>query len=109
MTIDPDVLAIAHDFGIAPELIQAVVNAEGDIVKAVHVSVSSVHDRTTAIDVTCRSAVHAMSDWVKQDPQRLKDFVAFWGARWAPIGVANDPTNLNANWVLNVTTMWEHA
>lgn len=109
MIIDPDVQQIAHEFGVDPELIQAVVNAEGNIVQAVHVSIPSVHDRATAIDVTCRSAAHAMSDWIKTDPDRLKAFVAFWGARWAPVGVANDPTNLNANWVSNVTKGWENA
>lgn len=31
------------------------------------------------------------------------DFIQFMGNRWAPIGVANDPTNLNKNWVKNVS------
>lgn len=109
MTVDADVTAIAHHFGVAPELIQAVMNAEGNIIQAVHVSIPSVHDRQTAIDVTCRSAVHAMSDWIRADQARLEAFVAFWGARWAPVGVDNDPTNLNTNWVPNVTKGWQSA
>lgn len=31
------------------------------------------------------------------------DFIQFMGGRWAPIGVSNDPTNLNKNWVPNVS------
>lgn len=30
------------------------------------------------------------------------DFIEYFGNRWAPIGVANDPTNLNKNWIGNV-------
>ena len=29
-------------------------------------------------------------------------FTKFMAARWAPMGVENDPTNLNANWPRNV-------
>tara|TARA_R100000458_G_scaffold35132_1_gene32531 strand:+ start:1956 stop:2474 length:519 start_codon:yes stop_codon:yes gene_type:complete len=32
-----------------------------------------------------------------------ESFIKFLGARYAPIGVDNDPNNLNANWVSNVT------
>ena len=107
MTIDPDVQAIAHQFGIDAALIQAVVNAEGNIVRAVQISVPSVKDRAAALDVVCRSAVHAMSDYVKVNHH--DEFVKFWGARWAPIGAANDPTNLNANWAGNVMAGWKTA
>ena len=33
---------------------------------------------------------------------KFTDFTEFFASRWAPIGVANDPTNLNANWLKNV-------
>ena len=110
MNIDPDVKRIAAHFGIDAALIQAVVNAEGGglaIVKAVQCSIPSVTTREQAIDVTCRSAVHAMSDFVKTS--QASGYVAFWGARWAPKGVANDPTGLNANWTKNVSQLWESA
>lgn len=32
------------------------------------------------------------------------DFITHFGRRWAPIGVQNDPKNLNANWIKNVRT-----
>lgn len=34
------------------------------------------------------------------------DFITFLGKRYAPKGVSNDPTNLNKNWIDNVST-WE--
>lgn len=34
------------------------------------------------------------------------EFIRYLGSKYAPIGVANDPTNLNRNWVSNVTTWY---
>ncbi len=111
MTIDTDIAKAARHFGIDPKLIQAVVNAEGDILKAVRVSLPATKDRAAALDITCRSAVHAMSDFIKlgttSDPaQTMKSFVEFWAHRWAPVGVDNDPTGLNRNWPANVLAIW---
>ena len=104
MMIDSDVARIAKDFGVDAALIQAVVNAEGDILKAVRCSVPSVQTRQEALVVTCRSAAHALSDYVKRNDGPA--FVQFWAARWAPQGAANDPTSLNANWPVNVAALW---
>ena len=102
--IDPDVLRIAKRFGVDAKLIQAVVTAEGDIFKAVKCSVPTVRDREQALEITCRSAAHAMSDYIKahSGPQ----FVKFWGARWAPVGAENDPQGLNQHWTGNVIRLW---
>ena len=35
------------------------------------------------------------------DPNK-GDFVTYFGKQWAPVGVSNDPTNLNKNWIGNV-------
>lgn len=104
MTIDADVAKSAKYFGIDPKLIQAVVNAEGNILKAVRISVPTCKDRAQAIEITCRSAVHAMSDYVKASEP--KAFVDLWARRWAPQGADNDPTDLNQNWPRNVLTLW---
>lgn len=104
MTIEPDVRAVARYFGIDARLIQAVVQAEGNIVKAVQCSFPSVHTRDEALRILCRSAVHAMSDFIQQ--RQAEDFVSFWAARWAPTNVANDPTHLNENWPVNVFAGW---
>ncbi len=109
MKIDTDVAVIAKRFGLDPKLIQAVVNAEGDIVKAVQCSFPLVETREKALDITCRSCVHAMCDWLKGTKGADEAFVMFWGARWAPEGAKNDPTGLNSNWVRNVTTLWLHG
>lgn len=105
MTIDADVLAIARHFGIDAGLIQAVVNAEGNIVKAVQCSIPTITTRADALDVLCRSAVHALSDFVKNGDENAQ-FVQFWAQRWAPVGATNDPANLNANWAHNVSALW---
>lgn len=105
MTLDPDVRGIAARFGLDPTLVQAVVNAEGNILAAVQCSIPSVQTREKAIDVLCRSAVHALCDYLTSTGER-GPFVDFWGARWAPIGAANDPKGLNANWATNVKALW---
>lgn len=104
MVIDPDVRAIAEQFRVDPSLIQAVMQAEGNIVKAVQCSFPSVTTREAAIEITCRSAVHAMSDYIKI--QNKEGFIQFWAKRWAPVGATNDPNNLNANWSSNVSRLW---
>lgn len=43
----------------------------------------------------------------RSDGRLTRDFIAFMGARWAPVGAQNDPTGLNQNWVDNVTTWYE--
>lgn len=106
MTLDPDVRGAAAHFGVDASLIQAVVNAEGNILRAVQCSLPSVQTREKALEVVCRSAVHAMSDYVRLQPSSRAEFIAFWGERWAPVGAANDPRGLNASWVGNVRKLW---
>lgn len=102
--IDSDVARIAKHFGVDPRLIQAVVVAEGNILRAVQMSIPSVSTREQALEITCRSAAHALSDFTKaSDPDR---FVAFWADRWAPQGAENDPTKLNQFWGMNVLKGW---
>jgi hypothetical protein len=107
MRIDADVMAVAKDFGLDPSLLQAVVNAEGNIVRAVQSSIPTVKTREEALKITARSAAHAMSDWIKSGGEDRQDaFIAFWAKRWAPPGAANDPKNLNVNWESNVDRLW---
>ena len=104
--IDPDVRGIAARFGLDPKLLQAVVTAEGNILRAVQCSVPSVQTREKALDVLARSCVHALRDFVHTSG--LDDaFVHFWAARWAPLGATNDPRGLNKNWPGNVLTLWK--
>jgi hypothetical protein len=34
------------------------------------------------------------------------EFIAYLGSKYAPVGAANDPGNLNSNWVNNVATWY---
>ncbi len=107
--IDPDVQAIAATFAASADfarLIQAVVTAEGNIVKAVACSEPAVTTREQAIRVVCRSAIHAMSDFLTDTDAARPAFVQFWARRWAPVGASNDPSGLNANWPKNVEQLW---
>lgn len=107
MTIDADVAAVAKEFGEDPRLLQAIVTAEGNILKAVQCSVPSVQTREEALRVTCRTINHRRRDFVHSlGASSEAAFVAFLGAIWAPVGAANDPQGLNANWTKNVTALW---
>jgi hypothetical protein len=104
VNIDPDVQVIAHRWGLPAELLQAVVQAEGNIVKAVQCSIPSVQTRDEALQVLARSCTHAMADFIHLEDK--DGFITFWAARWAPEHVANDPTHLNSNWAGNVQALW---
>lgn len=108
--IDPTVRGVCASYSAAASfaaLVQAIVTAEGGnvaIIKAVQCSDPTVTTLEGALKVVCRSVIHRMSDWVQQDHPH--EFVTYMGSFWAPIGVQNDPTNLNANWAPNVSKLW---
>jgi len=106
MIIDSDVQRIARWFGVDPVLIQAVVEAEGNILRAVQCSIPDVTTREEALQITCRSACHALSDFVNAQDDRKAAFLLFWQQRWAPVGAPNDPRGLNENWAGNVQRLW---
>jgi hypothetical protein len=105
MKIDDLQREVARKFFLDPQILAAVERAEGNIVKAVQCSLPSITTRKAALEVTARSCVHALWDWIASK-SRLS-FIEFWGKRWAPVGVANDPHNLNTNWARNVETFWQ--
>lgn len=104
MTIDPDVRGVAQSFGLDQQLLQAVVNAEGNIVKAVQCSVPTVTTRDEALRITARSLVHRLCDFTKAHDG--PGFVQYMATFWAPVGAPNDPRHLNANWPKNVVAFW---
>jgi hypothetical protein len=109
MTIDPTVRGIAAHYNLDPRLVQAVVDAEGGnaaIVRAVQCSDTTVTTLEGAIRVVCRSAIHRAFEFLHTSGLD-KAYVGFFGAKWAPVGVANDPTNLNKNWPTNVFAKWQ--
>jgi hypothetical protein len=106
MTIQADVRGIAQSFNLDAALVQAIVNAEGNIVAAVRCTYPHVTTREEAIRILCRSIVHSMRDYIVEQQRLAGDFVAFFSRRWAPINVANDPHHLNENWPNNVRQLW---
>ena len=91
-------------------LISAMVRAEGGqdaFVKAVRCSIPDCKDFLDALSIAHNTVYHALWDFSFTPLQnRPTDFIEFLGARWAPCGAANDPTNLNANWVKNVKAIF---
>ncbi len=105
--------AAHHFFGDSTAglgLLRAMVSAEGGTnhttVRAVQLSIPSIVTVPDALDVFCRSAAHAALDFIAADQTRAQQFVALLASRWAPIGVANDPHNLNKNWPVSVLSQW---
>lgn len=64
--------------------------------------------------VCCESVAHALLDyrqplWTQSAPYSLRyapAFVTFFGNRWAPAGAANDPNELNRDWIPNVLRLY---
>lgn len=106
MIIHPTVAQTCAHWGQDPALIQAMVRAEGGpeaFVRAVQCS-KAISNFPQAVDVACRSATHRMWEYVKANVS--EPYVLYLGSKWAPIGAANDPHGLNANWVHNVYDAW---
>lgn len=110
MTIHPDIERLARHYGVDAALVQAVMLAEGGtlehLLRAVQCSLPNTRTTDEAIGITCRSAAHAMSDWIKTQALYRAMFVSYWAHRWAPVGADNDPHNLNLNWSQNVLKLW---
>ncbi len=88
-------------------LVDAMVKAEGGdeaFIRAVRISVPDCADLDEARRIAVNTITHAQWDYAMHEHS---DFIAFLGARWAPVGAQNDPTNLNANWVKNVSYFYD--
>lgn len=108
-TIDSLVHHRAKHWGLPPALLQAVVDAEGGLpalVKAVQCSIPDIVDIGPALDITCRSLVHRLADFLLDERDLRVEFLNYFGTKWAPVGVANDPQNLNANWARNANAIY---
>ena len=112
MTIHPLIRKYARQWAGSsesfPRLVQAMYLAEGGTdktaIRAVQCSLPKVSTIDEAIQVFCRTAAHHLCDYTSHlDPD---GFVEYLGAHWAPIGVQNDPRNLNAHWGPNVKKVW---
>ena len=81
------------------KLATAIYYAEGGAIS--HPYGILAHYKYTTPRMACINTInHALKDF------KGGDFIAFLGSRYAPLNVANDPTNLNANWVKNVKRIY---
>jgi len=103
-------MAWTDDFN---RLISAMIRAEGGqdaFLRAVRCSLPETKDFNEALRIAHNTVYHALWDFSFRSASRYDmrptDFIEFLGARWAPCGAANDPTNLNANWVKNVKAIF---
>jgi len=114
-------------------LLHAMIRAEGGpeaFVKAVRCSFPDTADLPEALARACKTlrgrvvAYHGFGlgplletvrlqgrdPWTGEEgPRCLRftdRFLEFLGASWAPIGVVNDPTNLNRHWIPNVRRIY---
>lgn len=75
----------------------AIYKAEGGVKTRHPYGILAKYKNTTPRQACLNTIAHAYRDWDGKG-----DFIEFLGNRYAPIGVANDPTNLNKNWIKNV-------
>ena len=111
-------------------LLLAMVQAEGGreaFIRAIQCSRPDVREFPLACAIACKTIrrrvdgyqhigpVLEMAETDGQDPWTKEDnphvliptdgFIDYLGARWAPVGVSNDPHDLNHNWAANVKAL----
>lgn len=62
------------------------------------------YKKTSPRQACINTIKHALKDWNGNG-----DFISFLGARYCPVGAANDPTGLNKNWIKNVRFFYERG
>ena len=103
------VLFAAKHWRVPASLLFAIIQAEGGsaaFLTAIQCSVPTCGSFESALDIGCRTIVHAMGDYIQSEGHLRQNFLNLLASRWAPIGAENDPTNLNANWKHNVAQGW---
>lgn len=95
-----------HEYGVDPRLLVAVAGAETSF--GMVGGAPGIHNPFgIGPGRTYRTWESAIADAAKligtNDLYKGRSTIAQIGGRWAPVGVGNDPTNLNANWPRNVS------
>ena len=127
------IATISAYYGIDAAMLQAIVDAEGGreaYIRAIECSRPEVSTFEVALAVGAKTVRNALGmypgspfvlmphtgpdPWTGENGARRHcyshDFIARLGSHWAPIGAANDPKNLNLNWVPNVLAAYrKHA
>jgi len=79
------------------QIANAIYKAEGGAHTRHPYGILTKYKHTTPRQACLNTIRHAHRDWDGKG-----DFLAFLQKRYAPVGVANDPTGLNRNWLSNV-------
>lgn len=79
------------------QIVKAIWYAEGGANTKHPYGILKKYKHTTPRQACINTVNHAIKDWNGKG-----DFIVFLGNRYCPVGTANDPTNLNKNWVRNV-------
>ena len=99
--------SVAHAEPDYNQLADAIRRAEGNPNYGVLTKYKHTTPRQACIN-TCR---HAWKDYVVTLPWKTKPardgYIKFLANRYAPRGVANDPTDLNRNWPTNVSRFYK--
>jgi len=107
---------VAERFGVDPRFVAAIRKQEnGGPGREFGVLDGYATTYDLQLQECCRTVAHRV--FIYQARGRLfaynesgltysREFLHYFAAIWAPIGVANDPTNLNANWLPGVTQLY---
>lgn len=96
--------ALAQESVDVNRLADAIYRAEGGTKTRHPYGILVKYKTTTPRQVCINTINHALRDWNGEG-----DFISFLGARYCPVGAANDPTGLNKNWIKNVRYFYERV
>lgn len=85
------------------DICKAIYKAEGGSKTKHPYGILTKYKHTTPKQACLNTVAHARRDWVANESKG--SFIHFLAGRYAPIGVSNDPNNLNENWESNVISL----
>lgn len=85
-------------------LATAIYHAEGGAKTAHPYGILAKYKTTTPRQACINTINSKYRAWLKTD--RKLDYLSYLASKYAPVGVANDPTGLNKNWLGNVRRLY---
>ncbi len=86
-------------------LVDAIGHAENS--KTSPYGILAHYKHTTPRQACFNTVDHALKRWNKTNQK--ENFISYLSKTYCPIGAANDPKNLNSNWVKNVTFFYNKS
>jgi hypothetical protein len=105
----PKIQAAAHEYAVSPYFVAAIRHTEngapGREFGVLSVSAPTYEDQ---LRVTCLTVSHRMRLFIPAPHDPLSGlFIQYFANCWAPVGVENDPDNLNVNWFTNCRASYQ--